>query len=141
MEGLQNFLKSNRIYNIGEFQEVMKQVRPYFRFASFKRGKPRYFNVPCAFDIETTSFSKRLENGKVIIETGADLVKYGRFDRPGNREKIAIMYVWTFGIFGAVIMGRTWDEYRRMINYITTTLKLNENKRLLVYCHNLGYEF
>lgn len=141
MEELQNFLKSNRIYNIGEFQEVMKQVRPYFRFASFKRGKSRYFNVPCAFDIETTSFSKRLENGKVIIETGADLVKYGRFDKPVNREKIAIMYVWTFNIYGLTIAGRTWDEFVELLHLLSAELKLSKSKRLLIYVHNLGFDF
>lgn len=51
------------------------------------------------------------------------------------------MYIWTFGIYGAIIQGRTWEEYRTMINYIAKELKLNENKRLLCFCHNLGYEF
>lgn len=57
------------------------------------------------------------------------------------REKVAIMYVWQFGIFGAVIIGRTWEQFVTMLDVISKELDLNENKRLLVYIHNAGYEF
>lgn len=115
-----NILNENKIYIPEQIGEVLKYVRPNFRFSACNT-KVKYFNVPASLDIETTSFFRSTGNAE--------------------DEKCAIMYIWTFGIYGAIIQGRTWEEYRTMINYIAKELKLNENKRLLVYCHNLGYEF
>lgn len=114
-----NILNGDKIYSPDEISDVLAKVRPNFRF-SCGGTKVKYFNVPCSFDIETTSFFRSTGN---------------------SDEKCAIMYVWTFGLYGAIIQGRTWEEFKRMINYIAQELKLNENKRLLCFCHNLGYEF
>lgn len=115
-----NILNEDEIYTPSDIEKVFDKVRKIFSF-SYTKTKVKYFNVPCAFDIETTSFFRSTEN-----------------EEP---EKIAIMYVWTFGIFGCIIMGRTWEEYKTMINKIESILDLNENKRLIIYCHNLAYEF
>lgn len=115
-------INSNRIYKPEELPEVLKLVRPFFRFAQTNK-KLKYFNVPCSFDIETTSFFRSTGNDK---------------EEP---EKLATMYVWTFGIMGAVIIGRSWEEYENMINHLAKILDLNENKRLMIYCHNLAFEF
>lgn len=120
LTAFQDFLSSEMIYRPDEIPEVMKEVRKNFRFSQVNR-KEKYFNVPCAFDIETSSFSR---------STGKD-----------EKQKTAIMYEWTFGIYGLVIIGRTWDEFIEMIDWIVDELKLHEHKRLLVYVHNLGYEF
>ena len=53
--------------------------------------------------------------------------------------KVSIMYCWQFAIDGKVIFGRTWQEFLDMIGIIhqyTTT-----KKRLLIFVHNLGFEF
>lgn len=79
--------------------------------------KISYLNVPCAFDIETTS---------MII----------------NGEKFAFSYVWQFGIgLNNVYYGRTWGELLDFLEDLQGYLGLNENKRLIIYVHNLGYEF
>ena len=114
-EAFQTFLSSNKIYRPDEILDVLHQVRPFFRFA-WTNKKMKYFDVPASFDIETTSFSR-----------------YG--------EKVAIMYEWTFGIFGAVIIGRTWEEFTGMMAALSAEISLNENKRLIVYVHNLAFEF
>ena len=75
-----------------------------------------YYNVPCAFDIETTSF----------------------YD---DGEKRAIMYEWTFGIDDYIVIGRTWDEFMSMTEKISKRLNLHEERRLVVYVHNLAFEF
>lgn len=75
-----------------------------------------YYDIPASFDIETSSFYQ-------------------------NNEKKAVMYIWQFGINGAVFFGRTWQEFINLINNISEFLKLNDKKRLIVYVHNLGYEF
>lgn len=114
--GLQNFLTSTRIFKPYEIEDVIKMVRPNFRF-SWSNKKMKYFNVPCAFDIETTSFIDK------------------------NGEKTAIMYEWSFCIYGAVIIGRTWDEFKIVVNTISKVLNLNDEKRFIIFVHNLSYEF
>ena len=116
----QDFLNSNEIYKPSEISSVLKMVRPNFRF-SYSNKKIKYFNVPCSFDIETSSFFRSTGNGE--------------------QEKTAIMYEWTFGIYGAVIVGREWDEFVSMLETLCDELNLTNEKRLIVYVHNLSYEF
>ena len=80
--------------------------------------KVEFYNIECGFDIETTSL-------KV-----AD-------------DKRAFMYVWQFGIGyqNRVFYGRTWLEFVDLMEQLSEHLQLDENKRLVVYVHNLGYEF
>ena len=115
MEGFPDLLKEDRIYKSSEVKELLKHVRKHFRFA-WTNKKMKYFNVPAAFDIETTSFEK-------------------------NGEKAACMYEWTLGIYGAVIIGRTWAELIKCLKELSEELDLNETKRLIIYCHNLSFEF
>lgn len=115
MDGLQEYMNSDRIYKPSEVMELLSVVRKHFRFA-WKNKDLRYFNIPCSFDIETSSF--------YIGET-----------------KCACMYEWTFGIYGLVIVGRTWNEFMTMIDELSKILNLSEKTRLMVYVHNLGYEF
>lgn len=83
-----------------------------------KKDNTKYYNIPCSFDIETTSFYK------------------------SNRlDKVAIMYEWTLCLNGYIIVGRTWNEFMYVYNYICDYLNLNENLRLIIYVHNLGFEF
>ena len=119
MEGFQSSLMINKIYHPNEIKEALAEVRKYFRFA-YSNKKEKYFNVPAAFDIETSSFFR---------STGKD------------NEKVAIMYEWTFGIYGTVMIGRTWKEFEDMIHELSNILDLNDEKRLIVYVHNLSYEF
>lgn len=119
LTAFRDFLNCERVYKPEEIHEVLKQVRPQFRF-SYTNKKTKYFNVPCSFDIETSSFFR---------STGKD------------PEKCAIMYEWTFGIYGLVIVGREWSEFVEMVNVIATELDLNNEKRLICYVHNLAYEF
>lgn len=51
------------------------------------------------------------------------------------------MYVWSFAIYDKVIIGRTWEEFYNMISDIVDFLNLDENKRFIIYVHNLAYEF
>ncbi len=80
--------------------------------------KVNYINLPCGFDIETTS------------------VKLGE-------EKAAFMYIWAIGIGHdtGVYYGRTWEEFIDVCEYLQKRLSLSESNRLVIYVHNLGYEF
>ena len=79
-----------------------------------------YVNCPASFDIETTSF---------YTKTNKD------------PDKCAIMYIWQFGINGAVIYGRHWDEFFETLRAVVNYYHLDITKRLLIYCHNLAFEF
>ena len=79
-----------------------------------------YYNVPAGFDIEVSSF-------------------YQGEKKPENKR--GIMYIWQFGIFNLVTTGRTWKEFEVLISMVQKILSLNESRRLVVYVHNLPYEF
>ena len=73
-----------------------------------------YYNIPASFDTETTSTYV-------------------------NGEKVAIMYVWMFSVNGKVIVGRTWSQFEELMGLISE--KTDLNNRLLVYIHNMGFDF
>lgn len=115
LQAFQSSLRNENVYKSNEIEDVLKKVRTNFRFA-YSNKKQKYFNVPCAFDIETSSF-----------------YYHGR--------KTAIMYEWTFGIFGEVIIGRSWGEFVDMLQKLSELLDLTIEKRLIIYVHNLSFEF
>lgn len=82
----------------------------------------KYWKIPMSFDIETTSFTDKPT-------------------RTDHNEKRAVMYMWGFGINGHVIIGRTWPEFIQLINRIVERLELSKYTRVLIYCHNLAFEF
>ena len=71
-----------------------------------KKTSIHYYDCPCAFDIETTSF----------IDS--------------NHEKASTMYVWMLGLNGLCMMGRTWEEFINVLNTISGILELDENNRI-----------
>lgn len=52
-------------------------------------------------------------------------------------EKYGFMYLWQFCVEDRVIMGRRWEDYI----YFIAKLKQFSPARLIVYVHNLGFEF
>ena len=80
--------------------------------------KVEYYNIPAAFDIEVSSF-------------------YAGEKSPENKR--AIMYIWQFGVNNLVVTGRTWDEFENFISLVQKIMSLNENRKLVVYVHNLPY--
>ena len=82
-----------------------------------QRNKEYLWNVPAAFDIETSSFY--IAN-----------------------EKRACMYVWQMAIDDIIIIGRAWPEFVRLINIIENIFSLSpEECHLIIFVHNLSYEF
>lgn len=70
------------------------------------------------FDIETTT-----------IEPGGEASPYG------------FMYHWQMNVAGLVITGRTWEEWLTFMNRLHNVYKLSYKRRLVVYVHNLSFEF
>lgn len=78
-----------------------------------RKTKVTYYDIPASYDIETTTYN----------------------------QYIGWMYAWMININGYTILGRTWDEFDHLIDSLIDKLDLSYNKRLVVYVHNLPYEF
>lgn len=110
----QNFLSSDVTYPPSEVGNVTELAFDHAKTRS--KNKIEYINIPCSFDIETSSFYY-------------------------NGEKCCCMYEWTLGLNGACIIGRTWEDFVMCMGKLSEKLELSENKILVIYVHNLSYEF
>ena len=92
------------------------------KFITIKENKEdvQYLDLSLSFDTETTS---------TYIEPN------------GIKEKFAFMYVWQFGIDGYYCYGRTWEEFIHLCKFIQSSLNLNDKKRVIIFIHNLSFEF
>lgn len=70
------------------------------------------------FDIETSILNKGTDNAE------------------------SFMYIWQFCIHDyIVIFGRTWDEFSELLARLQEQLKLCDSHKLVIYVHNLSYEY
>lgn len=77
------------------------------------RKSRNYIDIFACFDIETTNIAKLKQN---------------------------VMYVWQFQLGSELtIIGRTWEQYLTLLETIGKYMK--ENTWLVIYDHNLSYEF
>lgn len=108
--------EKGQVYQASQLAEALKEAFEEQEVAIVKGNKTRYYNCPCSFDIETSSFYE-------------------------GEEKRATMYIWQMGFNGTVVYGRTWEEWLSCLEQLVDYLNLSTNLRLLIYVHNLGYEF
>ena len=96
-------------------EDIIKNIEILPRKAGNQRTRVRrqYKNAVCAFDTET-SYIKEIDR--------------------------AILYIWQFQLDGAMtIYGRTWKEFLDFYNRVNAVL--SEGEYIVVYVHNLSYEF
>lgn len=108
-----------RVYNFNKIEDFRKFfcteiLNKNFNLTRSKKGL--VYEIPIAFDIETSSW------------------------RNSENLKRANMYIWMIGFNGAVIYGRTWEEFLRFLSLLQNYLHLGKNK-IIIYVHNLSYEF
>lgn len=98
-----------------EIEQNIGLIAPY-NTHNYKGVK--YINMACGFDIETTS---DLHEG----------------------HKVAHAYIWMLGIGhdNPIYYGRTWEELQITLDVVVLGLGVNIENRLVIYVHNLGYEF
>lgn len=102
--------------NLNGFIKAVGEV-PYTRsFKYINKETIGYIDIPCSFDIETTSAYT-------------------------NGHKTGFMYIWMFGYNGICIYGRTWEEFLKMIDSFKKALGCRWDKRVVCYVHNLAFEF
>ena len=92
------------------------------------QNKHRIMNVYTAFDIETST-----------VWMNPDLSLY---------DVHSFMYVWQFQIEEYTVKGRTWEEFFSFLEILKTSLekirtdnKLAVNPLLIIWVHNLSYEW
>lgn len=131
------FVTESKIYDVSEIEDFTYNA---LNDAEYKRDNKGvgYVNVPCAFDIETTSFYRDEHGNQYDYAEYAKAVENGT---DATFEKLNTMYVWQLGINGHVMIGRTWDEFEHVMSEISRLANLDENHRLVIYVHNLSYEF
>lgn len=107
-----NFELAAEALPLSELSSLFKDI-PFIKTSK----KIQYANVPAVFDIEVSSF----------------LDEYG--------AKCAIMYAFVFGVNGKAVIGRSWEEAMLCFTKACEDLDLGEKRRLVIYVHNLAYEF
>lgn len=84
-----------------------------------KSGKHKmYQRHPMTFDIETS-----------------------KIPTDGEGHYQAFMYIWQICIEGNVVFGRRWEELQEFMEKVVNAYKLSEGERVVVYVHNLSFEF
>ena len=84
---------------------------------SNKKYRFEYLNIACAFDIETTSYYS-----------------------PKYDKDLATMYIWQLGINKDTIIGRTWEEFVKVLSDLNDFAASNEGM-ILCLIQNLSFEF
>ena len=106
-----NFI-NGLVFDFKDYKDMFILAKAYDNWKVVGK-RHKMLNVPCAFDIEASSFYI-------------------------NDEKNGCMYCWQFGLNGLTLLGRTWDEFVELIDYLNSQI---EGYHLVCYVHNLGYEF
>ena len=109
--GYNNF---DHYFTYDEVETWFKEISPK-TLPKMDHGKSWVYNIPAAFDIETSSFYV-------------------------GENKRATMYCWSLCVNGSTLFGRRWSEFTEVIKELSVRLSTSRNK-LVIYVHNLGYEF
>lgn len=107
--------------NIEEEEKALREFLSLFNFHARKLWKSdrkghEYLNIPVAFDIETSSWKE-------------------------GEEYRACEYCFVLGVYDHAFLGRTWEDLFKLLGILKETIVLSDQKRMLVYVHNLSYEF
>lgn len=90
-----------------------------FDFARYPRTSAQYRRerkcspIVAAFDLESTNYD----------------------------DRIAWMYVWTFGIGDQIAYGRTWADLREFLANVRAEFCLSHSYQMIVFDHNLKFDF
>ena len=96
------------------FSEFEKYAPDIKNISTVQYHKDIYYNIPCAFDIETSSY---------IL----------------NGNKHATMYIWQMCVFGICVYGRTYNDMLYLFN-ILKNIYCKNGEKIIAYVHNLSYD-
>lgn len=104
-----------QIYDIDRgWKVIVKSNIAYPEIYQIGKGKNAYncYDLCCGFDIETTNHAE---------------------------TKTAFMYIWQFSINGTVIIGRTWEDFFDLLEFLKLP-RMFSNANIIIFIHNLGFE-
>lgn len=107
-----------------------------FTFDIVKKNKVEYVNIPMSFDIEVSSFYEV----KGTTYNNEDFSKLSNETKKHGIKK-AIMYIWTVAINDKIYQGRTYKDFLIFLSELTDYLGLSTKRKVIIYVHNLAYEF
>lgn len=109
-----NFINYNNI-DYKKLDELISSVQ--FVKKNNRKTTESIANIACSFDTETTSTY-------------------------ANNEKVAFTYFWQFGFTDSFYCyGRYWPDFVKLCVHIAEKLQLNDKRKLIIYVHNLAFEF
>lgn len=111
---------TDKVYNVYNFpfETVCNKL---LRYRYCGGHQTAYIGDFGTFDIETTTYQMS------IIDN--------------EPQYNAFMYHWQFCIDDKVIIGRTWGEFLSLLEGLKAYLGLSQNKKFVIYVHNLSFEF
>ena len=120
------------VYDYADAEDLIRQLADTYEndLTAVSRGgrnrnRKLYYNYCCSFDIETST-----------INSGF----YG-YHHPDGRP-LGVPYLFQFNIYGRVIMCRYIDEAARIFEWLGRYfIGHAENRALVIFDHNLGYEY
>ena len=101
-------------YKFIQWENFDPEDEKYFPVGNKITKNSPYLNIGSGFDIETTNIP--------------------------NTHK-ATMYIWQFSLNDLVIYGRSWKGFIDFLEYIEEFYKLGSKRKLLVFIHNMSFEF
>lgn len=109
--GYKNYNHYYLVNQVDKWLDEIKDSNP----KPVEHNRKWYWNIPASFDIETSSYKKGI-------------------------NKYATMYLWSLCINGSTIVGRDWVEFTEIIEIIAKAFHTSDTA-IIIYVHNLGYEF
>ena len=128
-----------RVPETKHYKELMKSYRSILTYRLNKGTSIEYCYEDLRQEFGVDLFPE-LDNPEDMLDHILRIYEMYK-PRPVMNDKRSIMYVWQLAIDGRVIMGRTWDEFIELMDYITEELATSKYQRLLIYVHNLAFEF
>ena len=101
-------------YKCIQWEYFIEDDLKYFPIASKITKNSPYIDIGSGFDIETTNIPD---------------------------EHKATMYIWQWSLNDLVIYGRSWNSFQDFFAFLVTYYELNAKKKLLVFIHNMSFEF
>lgn len=98
-----------------------------------KKNASGYMTQFATFDIESTTIRP------------PEYIDWIKHDKKYKLDKkfwpYGFMYHWQMCVAGVVCYGRTWPEWLTFMDKLRDIYETNPEERLVIFVHNLGYEF
>lgn len=119
--------------------ELLSYIKHEIR--TVKKAKKEYFNIAVGFDIETTQIPYHKDGDDVVIDSEYLTEELESF----SKSPVSFMWHWQMAFYAGdeefYITGRTWNNWLLLLKELKEYLGLGSKRILVIYAHNLAYEF